>query len=249
MKTITEFSGFSLKDALAKKATLLAEGKTEEEAQAAIHEQLKLADEAKVSFFKNAVDMTSSRLDRVKRVVIALKSNDQEKVPESFTEREGHFYLVEFFPQMDGAGPRRSPRGGRFGSDRFDSRESRKGRGRSSEARSGEGRSYENRDRNVSDAQSKERKPRRLPQGERAAHHRRNETVGSDVGAKPQQRKPRKPRIHTGPRGAGELRLVLKGQPSTTLTGSGAHFSEAASASAVSLSNAEGSSGSNSATS
>ena len=97
MKTLTEFSGFVLKDALAKKAALLAEGKTEEEAQGAINEQLKL-DESKAGFYRNVVDMTSSRVDRVKRVVVALKASDAEKVPESYIEREGHFYLVEYFP-------------------------------------------------------------------------------------------------------------------------------------------------------
>src|SRR4051812_3351298 len=98
MKTLTEFSGFVLKDALSKKAALIAEGKTEEEAQAAINEILKL-DETKTPFYKNAIDMTSSRLDRVKRVVVALKATETEKVPESFVEREGHFYLLEYFPQ------------------------------------------------------------------------------------------------------------------------------------------------------
>ena len=49
MKTLTEFSGFVLKEAITKKASLLAEGKTEEEAQAVINEQLKL-DETKAVF-------------------------------------------------------------------------------------------------------------------------------------------------------------------------------------------------------
>jgi hypothetical protein len=82
MKTITEFSGFVLKDAMAKKAALLTEGKSEEEAQTSINELLKL-DEAKGTFYKNVVDMTSSRVDRVKRVVVATKATETEKVPRS----------------------------------------------------------------------------------------------------------------------------------------------------------------------
>ncbi|NDG85036.1 MAG: hypothetical protein EBX52_08375, partial [Proteobacteria bacterium] len=83
MKTLTEFSGFTLKEAQTRKTALVAEGKTEEEIQAALQEQLKL-DEAKIGFYKNVVDMTSSRMDRVKRVVVALKASETEKVPESY---------------------------------------------------------------------------------------------------------------------------------------------------------------------
>ena len=118
MKTITEFSGFVLKDMMAKKALLLTEGKTEEEAQAAINEQLKL-DEAKGVLYKNVVDMTSSRADKVKRVVVALKATETEKVPEAYMEREGHFYLIEYFPRADSRAPARGSsfddRGGRGG--------------------------------------------------------------------------------------------------------------------------------------
>lgn len=52
-----------------------------------------------MSFYKNAVDMSKSRIDQVKRVVVAVKSSETEKVPEAFSEREGNFYLVEFFSQ------------------------------------------------------------------------------------------------------------------------------------------------------
>lgn len=128
MKTLTEFSGFALKDALAKKTALLAEGKTEEEAQAVINEQLKL-DETKVGFYKNVVDMTGSRRDNVKRVVVALRASETEKVPESYIEREGHFYLVEYFSQVGGNRPSRDDDRG-YGNDRG-------GRGRGGNNRGG----------------------------------------------------------------------------------------------------------------
>ena len=111
MKTLTEFSGFVLKEAMSKKAALATEGKTEEEVQAAVNEFLKL-DETKTGFYKNVVDMTSSRVDRVKRVVVAVKAVETEKVPENYIEREGHFYLVEYFPEA-GRAPARGGRGRR----------------------------------------------------------------------------------------------------------------------------------------
>lgn len=262
MKTLTEFSGFALKDALAKKAALIAEGKTEEEALASIHEQLKLADETKMAFFKNAVDMTSSRLDRVKRVVIAVKATETEKVPEAFSEREGHFYLVEFFPQADSRGHSQS-RGGR---DDRDSRGGRNGRGRSENGRGGrDGRGGDNRGRNDRGrgfgGRTAEGSGEGSPRPERTPRTDRPDSRGprpDNRGPRPERaarpdrapknRGPRPPRNPQGPRGAGELRLVLKGQSATTLAGSGAQRAEAP-ANAVALNSAEGSSGSNPATS
>jgi len=229
MKTLTEFSGFTLKEAAAKKTALLSEGKTEEEAQAAIHEQLKL-DEAKVAFYKNTLDMTSSRLDRVKRVVVAVKASETEKVPENYIEREGHFYLVEYFPSGDGRAPARN--------DRDDDRRGRGGRG----GRDGKGRGGRDGGRDGG------RPPRgdRGERTERSAPAPRREGLGSfaprvegaEVRAPRPPRAPRADRPQTpkgprppradrparaprGPKGAGELRLVLKGQSQTTLQGSG----------------------------
>ena len=235
MKTITEFSGFVLKEAVAKKTALIAEGKAEEEAQASINELLKL-DETKTAFYKNALDMTLSRLDRVKRVVVALKANDAEKVPEAFIEREGHFYLVEYFPQADGRG-RTSSREDDFGG-RGDSRGGRGGdRGRGGRGGNDRG----NRDGGRGGRESS------FPVGERAPREPRIDLVpasnqpapGGGLFAKntgaPSVHKPvRAPRPQTtrapreknhaprGPQGAGELRLVFKGQSNTTtLQGSG----------------------------
>jgi hypothetical protein len=234
MKTITEFSGFTLKDSIAKKAALLAEGKTEEEAQTAINELLKLLDETKVSFYKNAIDMSKSRIDQVKRVVVAVKSTDAEKVPEAFSEREGNFYLVEFFPQagMQSRGRQddRDERGGRG----FKGRDG--GRGNPRGEKRGEGRGEGRGDR-----QPRGDRPDRAPRGDRPAF-----IVGAATGAgtgagtnserKPrppksnqprapreprEPRAPRAPRPVQGPKGAAELRLVLKGQNPSTLQGSG----------------------------
>jgi hypothetical protein len=230
MKTLTEFSGFVLKEALAKKTALLAEGKTEEEVQTAINEQLKL-DETKVGFYKNVLDMTSSRLDRVKRVVVALRATETEKVPESYIEREGHFYLVEYFASADSRGAvssgrdddRRGGRGGRGGRDQ--------GRGGNRDG----GRPPRGNDRGESREFRSDRPapapvPRREGLGSFAPR-----IEGAEVKAAPRPprekrpqvpRAPRPPRADRperaprGPKGAGELRLVLKGQ-SQTLQGSG----------------------------
>lgn len=238
MKTLTEFSGFVLKEAMAKKAALLTEGKTEEEAQAAINEQLKL-DEAKVGFYKNVVDMTSSRVDRVKRVVVALKASETEKVPEAFTEREGHFYLIEYFPTADGRSASRGRdddrdfgrgRGGRGGNDRGRGRGPREGgNDRGGRPMGGE---------------------RRPPRGDRPAGEPRTpgatsaliQTANANAPRPPrpprepkQPRAPRPPqgdrpqRAPRGPKGAGELRLVLKGQ-TQTLQGSGVNTPQTESA-------------------
>ena len=250
MKTITEFSGFVLKDAMTKKAALLAEGKTEEEAQASINELLKL-DEAKAPFYKNVVDMTSSRVDRVKRVVVATKATETEKVPESYFEREGHFYLVEFFADpnarssarnddRDDRGGRGRGGGGRGGNDR-----GRGGRGGGGDrGREGGGGFGGDRGGGFGGGVGGDR-PRRepvearpqvprpegmfmpriegapapvFPKKERPARPPRGEKKPRPERAAGAPRPERGPR---GPKGAGELRLVLKGQSQTTLQGSG----------------------------
>jgi hypothetical protein len=235
MKTITEFSGFTLKEAINKKAALLTEGKTEEEAQTAINEQLKLLDETKVSFYKNAVDMSKSRIDQVKRVVVAVKSTETEKVPEAFSEREGNFYLVEFFsqagsmsrPQYDDRNDR-GGRGGRGGGRDGGGRGNERGRGNDRGAPRGERTEYAPRapraDRPapsggpspfVVNPADPNFKPKHAPQGERKP---RPPRAPKAPGA---PRAPRPPRENQGPKGAAELRLVLKGQSQSTLQGSG----------------------------
>ncbi len=188
-----------------------------------IPEQLKLLDETKVSFYKNAVDMSKSRIDQVKRVVVAVKSSETEKVPEAFSEREGNFYLVEFFPQAGSMSRartddryERSGRGGGRGNDRGRPGGGRGGNDRGSNDRGGE-------------------RSERAPRADRPARNATSTNGGpspfvvnpADPNFKPQgERKPRTPRApkaprgprperapreHQGPKGAAELRLVLKG--------------------------------------
>ncbi len=227
MKTLTEFSGFVLKDAVAKKAALLSEGKSEEEAQAQILELLKL-DEAKAGFYKNVLDMTSSRMDRVKRVVVALKASETEKVPEAYTEREGHFYLIEYFPGADQRGrsahsgeddrrggrqdKRRDGRRGGRGDDRKGRSESREGGGRPPRGdRPAPRTDAVFKTDGAANGEARAPRPARTPRPPR-------EPRAPQAPREP--RAPRAPRAPQGPKGAGELRLVLKGQSETRLQGS-----------------------------
>jgi hypothetical protein len=256
MKTITEFSGFVLKDAITKKAAFLAEGKSEEEAQGSINELLKL-DEAKAPFYKNVVDMTNSRVDRVKRVVVATKATETEKVPESYVEREGNFYLVEFYPdpnarsaprydERDDRGGGRG-RGGRGGNDKGRGGRGGGDRGREGGGFGGGGGLGGDRGNSGGGGFGGDRRPRADAPENRPAVARpegmfkpRIEGAPAPVFAKkaqaarpPREQKPRQERAPRdpnaprpdraprGPKGAGELRLVLKGQSQTTLQGSG----------------------------
>ncbi|MBS1958004.1 MAG: hypothetical protein JST80_00895 [Bdellovibrionales bacterium] len=238
MKTITEFSGFTLKEAVSKKAALLTEGKTEEEAQAAINEILKL-DEAKAPFYKNAVDMTGSRIDRVKRVVVALKGSETEKVPDAFMEREGHFYLVEFFPQAQEKGARKEEsasyhddfaRGrtgggrGRGGPGGDRGRDGGRGRGPGSDRdRNAGGRGHPPREQRPSNGVRFDGAPHSpMPaNNDKAARGRPPRQPRGERKPRPPRDPNAAPRAPRGPKGAGELRLVLKGQAPTTLAGSG----------------------------
>ncbi len=219
-----------MKEAMSKKAALATEGKTEEEVQAAVNEFLKL-DETKTGFYKNVVDMTSSRVDRVKRVVVAVKAVETEKVPENYIEREGHFYLVEYFPEA-GRAPARGGREDKYGRDSRGGGRGESRRGRDDSRGGGRGDSR-GRDRDRPRRENREpvavasaprdpgapgfvstglgvaTKPARPPREKRVPKPRGE--------AKPRSGEPRAPR---GPKGAGELRLVLKGQSATTLQGS-----------------------------
>jgi hypothetical protein len=180
----------------------------------------------------------------VKRVVVATKATETEKVPESYFEREGHFYLVEFFPDPNARAPARGndrdERGGR-GNDRGRGGND---RGRGGNDRGGGGRPGGN-DRGRDSFGGGERAPRAdfqptnvprpagafapriegapapvFPKKERAPRPLRSESRSEKTG----ERGPRPERADRGPRGpkgAGELRLVLKGQSQTTLQGSG----------------------------
>lgn len=81
MKTITEFSGFQLGEALKNVEQFLAQAKYEGD---------------KLKFFNHALEMAKERPQNLKRILV-LSFQEGEKKPEKAVEKEGHFYLPEFF--------------------------------------------------------------------------------------------------------------------------------------------------------
>jgi hypothetical protein len=112
MKTITEFNGFSLRDAFQKKtaiakdvtAEITAQGKAGEELTAAVAAgiqeklgvELKLEGD-KLKYFLAALELTQGKDRGLKRVVV-LTAAEGEKAPPEAKEKEGTYYLVEYFP-------------------------------------------------------------------------------------------------------------------------------------------------------
>lgn len=256
MKTITEFSGFQLKDAFAKRQALVAEGKTEEELPAAFNEAMKF-DEAKANLYKNAVSLLGKDADRVKRIIVAAKTTEDEKPTDGFKEIEGHFFKLELFAgapaPVRGNDRDFGGRGGKGGRDK------KGGRGRDNKGPRGP------RENNSGD---------RPAFGDRPARPRRDDrptdpslanapAAGKTIWVNPrgegvpgpikpaEPRKPRAPRgerpargdrpargprTNQGPKGAGELRLVLKGQTPQTFIGT-VSPTDATTASAVVVAN------------
>jgi hypothetical protein len=127
MKTITEFSGFTLKDALKKYAELSSgePAKTPEEISQAMGEAFKLQDE-KLKLFLAALEMVKERNERLKRVVVMTLA-ENEKAPHGAEKREEHFFLPEFFPEPFGTKKKFEGKGRHGGRD--DKRKGKKRRG------------------------------------------------------------------------------------------------------------------------
>lgn len=117
MKTITEFSGNTLKTVLKTRQELLATGKTPEELTAALSEALKLEGE-KLTLTLNAAEIVEKKSNNLKRVVV-WTLQEGEKAPKGMLQKGDHYFVVEYFP----GAPERKP-----GRDRRDSRD-RPGRG------------------------------------------------------------------------------------------------------------------------
>lgn len=126
MKTLTEFPGFNLKNAVKVKQDLLAGGKTAEELPQALGEALK-AEGDKLNFILNAIELVEKELEDLKRVVV-YSLNEGEKAPSRAIQKGDHYFLAEYYPplvkdQPKGKGPqgpgkprgKRKGRGGRRG--------------------------------------------------------------------------------------------------------------------------------------
>lgn len=127
MKTVTEFSGFTLQDALKKQKALTDAGKSADEVSQELATSFKLEGD-KLKHFLNALESVKERSQHLKRVVV-LTFDEKEKKPEKILEKDGSYYLSEYFyvPQptrkkkrFDGKKPGGKGKGG--GGRRFDKR-------------------------------------------------------------------------------------------------------------------------------
>jgi hypothetical protein len=211
MKTITEFSGFQILDAQKKKAQWTTEGKTEEEVQTQLAADFKW-DEPKVAFYKHAETFAAAQSNqnkRVKRIIVATVA-EGEKALDGFQEAEGHYYKIEWFPsaarderpQQATGRDRNGKKGGRRDGKGGDRSGGRPDRGGDRPART-----PRNNDRAADGGAATSDGPKKM--------------ITAGVGRPPLPKAPREPRApraprttqaHSGPKGATELRLVLKGQ-------------------------------------
>lgn len=114
MKAVTEFSVFTLNKAIQAKTALAAEGKTPEEIQENLGQNLKLEGE-KLTYLIQSLDVATTHAQNLKRVVI-VKLNEGEKAPAKAVQVEELHFIPEFFAQAQPANnAAASTKGGRGG--------------------------------------------------------------------------------------------------------------------------------------
>lgn len=131
MKTITEFSGIFLNNAIRSADELTAAGKTAEELPVALGEALKVEGD-RLKLLVHAVGVARGRA-RLKRVIV-LTLGETEKAPSGAQKIEENHFLPEFYPAPPSAQGRdhRNDDQGRRGKGR-----DRKGRGRRGDRKGG----------------------------------------------------------------------------------------------------------------
>src|SRR5262245_23683379 len=107
-KTLTEFDGFRIRNAVTTKAELTKAGKTAEELPAAMGEELKLEGD-KLTLFLAALEVAEGRHAALKRIVV-YAPEEGKAAPSGAVEKDGKYFLAEFFyvPQKE---PKRRGRG------------------------------------------------------------------------------------------------------------------------------------------
>ncbi len=103
MKAMSEFPVHLLKQGLAAKTALVAEGKTEEEITTSIGETLKLK-ENRLKYFMAALPIAETNTDKLYRIRVFTFS-EGEKIPEKAVQIEELHYVPEFFNPTPGAKP------------------------------------------------------------------------------------------------------------------------------------------------
>ncbi len=192
MKTLTEFTGFQLGDSVKileqTTAQLTQEGKTPEEISTALGQAFKMEGD-KLKFFLNALEFAKQTPKNLKRILV-MQFDEKDKKPDSAKEKDGHYYVTEFFfvPQ-----PKKFDRFGK-GGGKF------KGKGRKGGRGGRDGRDNKGRD---------GRRPPRAP-GEQPMQHAGGRPgpqdgkgkEGGDQSPRPPRRKFFKPKREGAPKGA-----------------------------------------------
>lgn len=133
MKTLTEFSGFTLQDIGKTRTQLLTENKTPEEISAALTEQFKVEGE-KLQLLLSALDSIDNKVTDLKRIVVGTLA-EGEKLPPKAVQKEDKVFLAEYFPPMNRPGGKGrfkgkgGPRDGKRGGGRNDRKGGRGGGG------------------------------------------------------------------------------------------------------------------------
>ncbi len=120
MKSVTEFTNFTLLNAVKAKTALATEGKSPEEIQASLGTTFKMEGD-KLKYFCNAVDVAEKNTDKLKRVLV-ISLGEGEAAPAKAVQVEEMCYLPEFIvdtkfqpPQKADAKGGRNNRGGGAG--------------------------------------------------------------------------------------------------------------------------------------
>lgn len=124
MKTITEFLGANLKNAIKLKQNLLASGKTPEELPEALGEALKIEGD-RLTHILSAIEVVEKKLEDLKRVVV-LSLAENEKAPNAAQKLGELYFVAEYFPPLQKKG---AP-GKRFGKERGDRKGGKRGKSR-----------------------------------------------------------------------------------------------------------------------
>ncbi len=115
MKTITEFSPSVIKSASRIRVELAASGKTPEEIPAGLGEALKMEGD-KLTHFMWAIEVVAEKTADLKRVLV-FSVAEGEKAPSSAKEKNGVYFMVEYYPPLNPPGGRGKPQDGRSAKD------------------------------------------------------------------------------------------------------------------------------------
>ncbi len=117
MKFVTEFANVTLKQVLAAKSALAAEGKTPEEIQASLGTTYKVEGE-KLTHLTNALEVAAQNTENLKRVLV-VSLTEGEKAPAKAVQVEAFHYVPDFHVTARPAqADKKDAKGGRGGKGR-----------------------------------------------------------------------------------------------------------------------------------